>query len=93
MSAMYRAATACRICGSAELEPVIDLGDQALTGIFPKSRDVDVPSGPLALVRCATGCGLVQIAHSYEPTAMYGGDYGYRSGLNRSMVEHLGAKV
>jgi NDP-4-keto-2,6-dideoxyhexose 3-C-methyltransferase len=39
------------------------------------------------------GCGLVQLAHSYDLGEMYGDNYGYRSGLNTSMVAHLHAKV
>jgi hypothetical protein len=31
--------------------------------------------------------------HTYDLDAMYGRDYGYRSGLNRSMVEHLTDKA
>lgn len=37
--------------------------------------------------------GLVQLKHSYEPSEMYGENYGYRSGLNQSMVDHLTRKV
>jgi hypothetical protein len=29
------------------------------------------------------------MAHSFDPHVMYGENYGYRSGLNRSMVRHL----
>tara|TARA_R110002124_G_scaffold281837_1_gene456530 strand:+ start:10496 stop:11590 length:1095 start_codon:yes stop_codon:yes gene_type:complete len=39
------------------------------------------------------GCGLVQLAHSYDLNEMYGETYGYRSGLNESMVRHLAEKV
>ncbi|MFM7151701.1 MAG: class I SAM-dependent methyltransferase, partial [Gemmataceae bacterium] len=38
-------------------------------------------------------CGLVQLRHSYTPEKMYGENYGYRSGLNQSMVEHLRRRV
>lgn len=81
----------CRICGSSQLTPVIHLGDQALTGVFPKHRNDVVATGPLELVRCnqAGGCGLVQLHHSFPAEQMYGATYGYRSGLNRGMVEHL----
>jgi hypothetical protein len=91
----FRKATACRICGSTDLRTVIDLGEQALTGVFPRARGAKVTIGPLELVKCFGdgACGLVQLRHTYEPAEMYGDNYGYRSGLNRSMVEHLGAKV
>ncbi|HVP11544.1 MAG TPA: class I SAM-dependent methyltransferase [Phycisphaerae bacterium] len=89
---VYREARCCRLCGGGDLEIAIELGRQCLTGVFPRNRDEEVPCGPLTLVRCET-CGLVQLLHSYDPNVLYGSNYGYRSGLNRSMVEHLRAKV
>ena len=89
----FREITACRVCGHGHLAPVIDLGEQALTGVFPRSRDASITKGPLRVVKCMGDCGLVQLAHTYEPTEMYGAEYGYRSALNRSMVDHLAAKV
>lgn len=85
----------CRICGGEELVNVLDLGSQTLTGVFPKSPDEPITAGPLILVKCATqgGCGLLQLAHSYDLEEMYGANYGYRSGLNASMVAHLKSKV
>jgi NDP-4-keto-2,6-dideoxyhexose 3-C-methyltransferase len=38
-------------------------------------------------------CHLVQLEHSYAAEEMYGANYGYRSGLNTSMVNHLHSKV
>lgn len=93
---MYRECEACRICGNTNLELVLDLGEQMLTGVFPKSRDQEVTKGPLQLVKCMgddDSCGLLQLAHSYDLGEMYGDNYGYRSGLNASMVEHLQQKV
>lgn len=88
--------TNCRICGNAELVPVLDLGEQMLTGVFPKTPDADVTVGPMQLVKCSGAgdvCGLLQLAHSYDLGEMYGDNYGYRSGLNASMVAHLQRKV
>jgi NDP-4-keto-2,6-dideoxyhexose 3-C-methyltransferase len=86
---------ACRICGGQDLVQVLNLGIQALTGVFPKSSEAAVTCGPLILVKCTTtgGCGLLQLAHSYDLDEMYGENYGYRSGLNPSMVAHLQSKV
>lgn len=87
--------TACRICGNEQLETVLDLGQQALTGVFPKPG-VAVEGGPLVLVKCHGRegcCGLVQLGHTYDLGELYGDNYGYRSGLNASMVRHLGEKV
>ncbi len=92
---MFEEITACRICGSQNLIPVMSLGELALTGVFPKSKAEHVAGGPVDLVKCNEdiGCGLVQLKQSYSLESMYGTNYGYRSGLNASMVEHLRGKV
>lgn len=83
---------ACRASGSTRLVPVLSLGQQALTGVFSKAADTQVTTGPLELVWCPDS-GLLQLAHSYNASEMYGDNYGYRSGLNRSMVRHLTEKI
>lgn len=86
----------CRICGNDHLERVLDLGEQVLTGVFPATRDANITRGPLRLVKCVGDgdiCGLLQMEHSYDLGEMYGDNYGYRSGLNASMVAHLNRKV
>jgi hypothetical protein len=88
----YHAITSCRANGSSNLVTVLSLGDQALTGIFPRSPDERITVGPLNLLWCPDS-GLLQLGHSYDPDEMYGDNYGYRSGLNQSMVRHLGNKV
>ena len=70
---------------------VLDLGEMSLTGIFPTSPNDVVARGPLQLVRANDECGLLQLKQTYDLDMMYGGDYGYRSGLNASMVRHLEA--
>jgi hypothetical protein len=82
----------CRIAKNENLISVLSLGDQALTGVFPQSADVDVTVGPLEIV-WNSDSGLLQLAHVYEPEEMYGDNYGYRSGLNQSMVRHLDNKI
>lgn len=82
----------CRVCGNRNLETILDLGVQYLTGVFPNPSDAErVGQGPLELVLCAgdSTCGLVQLRHSFPPSQMYGDSYGYRSGLNPTMVNHL----
>lgn len=86
----------CRICGNPHLQEVLDLGLQALTGVFPAQENQKITQGPLVLVKCIGGadaCGLLQLANSYDLGEMYGDNYGYRSGLNQSMVRHLHGKV
>ena len=54
---------------------------------------LNVQKSPLNLVKCHSSsddvCGLVQLEHTYNQNEMYGDNYGYRSGLNQSMVNHL----
>lgn len=93
---MYKKIEKCRICGNTHLECVLDLGEQMLTGVFPREITASVTTGPLRLVKCVGGeevCGLLQMEHTYDLGEMYGDNYGYRSGLNSSMVEHLRNKV
>ena len=92
MSAPYQTLQACRLSGSTHLVSVLNLGRQALTGVFPKSPAEAITTGPLELVWCPDS-GLLQLAHSYDPAEMYGENYGYRSGLNQSMVDHLSDKA
>jgi len=94
---VYKTIEQCRICGNKHLEPVLNLGEHQLTGVFPKNKNEIISSGPLELVLCSgpedNCCGLLQLRHSYDLSEMYGFNYGYRSGLNQSMVRHLHGKV
>ncbi|MDF1756293.1 MAG: class I SAM-dependent methyltransferase [Verrucomicrobiales bacterium] len=82
----------CRISDSNHLVNVLNLGEQVLTGVFPKSTEEVITKGPLELVWCPDS-GLLQLSCSYDLDEMYGDNYGYRSGLNQSMVRHLSEKV
>ena len=88
----YREIDRCRISGDSNLIPVIDLGAQYLTGVFPRSTEESITNGPLQLVWNAKS-SLLQLRHSYDLSEMYGDNYGYRSGLNKSMVAHLTEKI
>ncbi|MBF0386266.1 MAG: methyltransferase domain-containing protein [Candidatus Omnitrophica bacterium] len=93
---MHKNIDKCRICGNTNLVEVVDLGMMMLTGVFPRSVDTNITSGPISLVKCSGGegvCGLLQLRQSYDLGDLYGMNYGYRSGLNKSMVEHLHGKV
>lgn len=85
----------CRVCGSAALTPVIDLGDQHLQGSFVKPGKEIPPTRkiPMTLVRCdptrdESACGLLQMAHSVPPDILYS-SYWYRSDTNNTMRTHL----
>lgn len=89
---LCRPTTACRICGSTELHPVISLGEQYIASLFPTGplpEELD-HRFPLEVVRCTKegGCGLVQLAHTVAPGVLYD-HYGYRSGTNEIMRANL----
>src|SRR5229473_6642251 len=90
-----RTRTTCRVCGSPQLSPVLDLGCQNIAGAFsrPGEKEPIQRSIPLELVWCdmtkdQDACGLLQTRHSVPPTLLYK-SYWYRSGVNRTMTEHL----
>ena len=88
----YKEVNRCRVSGSENLISILNLGFQTLTGVFPKNPAEKITRGPLELVWCPDS-GLLQLKHSYDSEEMYGENYGYRSGLNQSMVNHLADKV
>ncbi|MCZ8182156.1 MAG: class I SAM-dependent methyltransferase [Beijerinckiaceae bacterium] len=92
MSSRYRRITECRIGGGSDLVSVLNLGEQTLTGVFPKDPNQAITRGPLELV-WSPKSDLLQLAHTYDSSEMYGENYGYRSGLNQSMVDHLTRKI
>lgn len=78
----------CRLCGHPFLHELLSLGSMAHTSVFPARPGDPVTEGPLILVRCDS-CGLVQLDRNYDRAEIDAGNYGYRSGLNQSMVRHL----
>jgi len=83
----------CRVCGSDNLTSVINLGEQVLASVFPETKDNDVLSAPLELVKCNGDCGLLQLKHTLDRDLMYGDGYGYQSGINNTMRNHLNGIV
>lgn len=92
MTKSYKEINKCRISGSTNLIEVLSLGEQHLTGVFPTSTKEEITKGPLELLWCPDS-GLLQLKQSYSLDEMYGDNYGYRSGLNASMVKHLTNKI
>ncbi len=86
--------TRCRLCGNTELVPCIDIGEQYLSSVFPTdlSYRKDASRYPLDLVMCVKRgeetCGLVQLGHRFDLTAMYDA-YPYTSSTNSSMGKIL----
>ena len=83
----------CRICKNKNLKKIINLGNLAFTGIFPKKINQKISKGRLELLKCyghkEKVCGLVQLSYNFNLNQMYGKNYGYISSLNNSMIVHL----
>ncbi|WP_235988117.1 hypothetical protein [Roseibium aggregatum] len=61
----------CRVSGSQGLVSILNLGHQALTGVFPNSPDEEVAVGTLELV-WSPSSGLSQSHHSCKADEMSG---------------------
>ncbi len=81
----------CRSCKSTKLVNLFNLGNQSFTGIFLK-KNKKIPKGKLTLMMCKS-CSLVQLRDNFDLKVMYGSSYGYRTGLNASMVRHIQNKA
>jgi len=82
----------CRICDSKKFYNLFSLGNLSFTGKFTKSIKSNVPKDYLDLVMCKK-CKLVQLDRSFSPNYLYSDDYGYRTGINKTMTKHVGAVV
>ena len=87
---MYK--KACRISKKNDLITVCDFGNHALCGYFPSSPNENLEFGRLSLA-WSPSSGLLQLEDDLYIENMYGENYGYRSGLNNSMVSHLERKA
>ena len=77
----------CRNCSSKKLKKLFSLGNLYFTGKFKKKNGVS-KKGIIELIIC-TKCKLVQLAHSFNLNYLYGPDYGYRTGINKTMTAHM----
>ena len=77
----------CRNCNSKNLSVLFSLGKISFTGKFSK-KEQEIPKAELKLVMC-NNCKLVQLGNKFNLKYLYGPDYGYRSGINQTMINHL----
>ncbi len=82
----------CRISKKNDLITVCDFGKHALCGYFPSSTSENLEFGRLSLA-WSPSSELLQLEDDLCIDNMYGENYGYRSGLNTSMISHLERKV
>ena len=81
----------CRNCKSRSLKPLFSLGKIRFTGKFPKFKE-KIPYGELNLMMCKS-CKLVQLKDIFNMSYLYNKDYGYRTGINATMSNHVRSVV
>jgi len=80
--------TTCRLCGSADLQDLLSLGDQYINDFVPRERIGAGLRAPLDLVMCP-GCSLIQLRHTAPQELLYARHYWYRSGVTDTMRRAL----
>ena len=77
----------CRACNSNKLKKLFSLGKLSFTGKFP-SENQSIKKEPISLAICGK-CELVQLTHNFDLKYLYGPDYGYRTGINKTMLNQM----
>jgi len=81
--------TACRSCGSQDIEVVWDLGIQPIANELPApgSDPAAEPKFPLAVAFCRN-CALMQVTETVPAEVLFGDDYPYYSSVSAHLLEH-----
>jgi len=82
----------CRNCQSKLLEKLFSLGKLSFTGKFPSKKREVISKAEISIVICKK-CKLVQLDRNFNKKFLYGKDYGYRTGINKTMTNHVKAVV
>ena len=84
---LFKKIKKCRISDDKKLVKIGKLGNFSLTGTFHKKKKLHKKT-PIELI-FSNKSKLLQLAHNYNEKKLFGKNYGYRSGLNKSMISHL----
>lgn len=89
MKPIYSEQTTCRVCGAADLRPILSLGNQYIIN-FPEGDASEAGlRAPLDMVLCGRAeCSLVQLRHTVDPDLLYR-QFWYKSGINQTMRDAL----
>src|SRR3990167_6202482 len=78
----------CRLCGEyINIDPLLTLGNQCISA-FVNTEEIIPLEAPLELVLCPK-CNLLQLKHTTNPDLLYNEGYGYRTGLNSTMIQEM----
>lgn len=88
MTNVYHRQTQCRVCGSGQVRPFLELGPQPLANSFLRSPEEfsEEASYPLDVCFCER-CSLVQILDIIDPEVLFR-DYIYVTGTSDTIREH-----
>ena len=78
----------CRNCKNNKFFDLFSLGKLSYTGKFPKNKRINIPKEEIKLIMCLN-CKLIQISKNFSLNYMYNHDYGYRTGINQTMSNHV----
>jgi hypothetical protein len=79
----------CEVCGSANLVPLLDLGDQPMCDdLTPIGSDLTPPSDPLRLVGCER-CNTVHQAVQVDKKALFPQSYHYRAAMTADVLQGM----
>ena len=78
----------CRNCQSNLLKDLFSLGNLSFTGKFPSTKKEIIAKEEIKVVMCKK-CKLLQLDRNFDKKFLYGKDYGYRTGINKTMTNHV----
>lgn len=78
----------CRSCKSKKIKQIFNFGKLAHAGVFLTEKNKNIKKEYLKVLYCKT-CSLVQLDRNYNLNYMFGKNYGYKSGTNEIMKNHL----
>lgn len=82
--------TACRICGSVNLFPFLDLGSTPLVDAFVAREDLGKPEEQFPLeVGVCMDCNLVSLMHVVDSELLFGNNYAFYSSGSPQGVIHF----
>ena len=77
----------CRNCLNKNIKKLFSLGKMSFTGKFDILKK-KIPKDYINLVMC-NNCRLVQLDRNFNHKYLYSNDYGYRTGINQTMTNHV----
>ena len=78
----------CRCCNNKNLKRFINFGKMHLSTEFPSVNKKQSNKIPMDVIICKS-CKLIQLRHNYDLKKLYDENYGYKSGVNKTMNNHL----